>query len=524
MKKLSQRKRKWIERTVANDRSYKIVVYNRFIVCALAALLQLALFVFSLTVFNSFGWIVQLVSGVFAIAFVLYIISRNDYRPTKVSWIIFILAFPLVGAAMYFLHGNGNSTFRLKRRYEKSKAALGTLLQEPSALASETDKGRSGRLSLYLSQHGAPVYTDGEVEYFPTGKEAFESMKKALENATDFILMEYFIVAGGKMWKEILEILLAKAMKGVKIKIIYDDFGSILVLPPRYARYLEALHENIECLAFNPVSPVFSMQMNHRDHRKILVVDGKVAYTGGINIADEYIDEKKRFGYWKDTAVKVTGSSVRSFIHAFLETWKAYKDEALDGAQFLDSVKPAAPCEGCVQPFIDGPVDGEWFGETVYLDIINRAQDYLYITTPYLVLDDMLRFALMAASKRGVDVRIATPGIPDKKAVYRLTRANYGALLRAGVKIYEYTPGFLHAKSVVSDGYAVVGTINFDYRSFYHHFENAVYFSHKGAVEQVKRDFEETVAVSRERTLENVKRNFFGKVFDSFLRFVEPLM
>lgn len=524
MKKLSKKQQKWIERTVANDRSYKILVYNRFFVCALAFVAQLLIFVLSLSAFSSVGWVVELTFGVCTVAFVLYVISRDDYRPTKVSWIILILAFPLVGASAYFLYGNGNSTHRLKTRYDRASAALEKLPQDEDALKTETENGRNGQLSFYLSARGAPVYADGDVEYFPTGKAAFASMKTALENATDYVLMEYFIVAGGKMWKEILEILLRKAAQGVKIKIIYDDFGSILVLPPRYARYLESLHENVQCLAFNPVRPIFSMQTNHRDHRKILVVDGKVAYTGGMNIADEYVDEKKRFGYWKDSAVKLTGSPVRSLVYAFLQTWKAYKDADCDPAPYLDAVQPSAPCTGCIQPFIDGPTDGEWFGETVYLDMINRAKEYVYITTPYLALDDVMRLALSSAAKRGVDVRIVTPAVPDKKTVYRLTRANYGALLCAGVKIYEYTPGFIHAKNVVSDGYAVVGTINFDYRSFYHHFENAVYFSHAGAVAQVKRDFEETVAVSRERNLDNYKRNFFGKVFDSVLRFVEPLL
>ena len=524
MKKLSQRQKKWIERTVANDRSYKILVYNRFLVCALAFLVQVALFVLSLSVFGSVGWVVELAVGVCSVGFVLCLISENDYRPAKVSWIILILAFPLVGVTAYFLYGNGNSTRRLKARYAAATASLGELPQDESALKAETEKGRNGQLSSFLSARGAPVYADGDVEYFPTGKAAFLSMKTALENATDYILMEYFIVAGGKMWKETLELLLKKAAQGVKIKIIYDDFGSILLLPPRYALYLESLHENVQCLAFNPVRPVFSMQTNHRDHRKILVVDGKVAFTGGMNIADEYVDEKKRFGYWKDSAVKLTGSPVRSLVYAFLQTWKAYKDADCDSAPYLQSVQSSAPCKGCIQPFIDGPTDDEWFGETVYLDIIHRAKEYVYITTPYLVLDDAMRLALSAAAKRGVDVRIVTPAIPDKKMVYRLTRANYGALLKAGVKIYEYTPGFIHAKNVVSDGYAVVGTINFDYRSFYHHFENAVYFSHAGAIEQVKRDVEETLAVSRQRTLENYKRSGLGQIVDSLLRLIEPLL
>jgi cardiolipin synthase len=316
---------------------------------------------------------------------------------------------------------------------------------------------------------------------------------------------------------------LEKAEAGVEIKIIYDDFGSILSLPPRYAQYLESLHENIRCLAFNKVYPIFSARYNHRDHRKIFIVDGKVGFTGGVNIADEYIDEKKRFGYWKDVGIRVRGEGVRSMTKTFLETWVAWKEPNLNCAPYLDS--PLFGKTGVwITPYADSPLDDVLTSEAVYLEMINRARKHLYIATPYLVLDEGIRMALCLAAARGVDVRIITPGIPDKKAVYRLTRVNYGSLLQAGVKIYEYTPGFLHAKMTLSDGCAAVGTSNYDYRSLYLHFENMVYFRESACISSIKEDFEQMFLVSKECTLSNTKRNFLGKAVDTVLRIFEPLL
>ncbi|MBQ2740601.1 MAG: cardiolipin synthase [Clostridia bacterium] len=384
------------------------------------------------------------------------------------------------------------------------------------------ERGADG-MSALLERLGYPTYDDGDVSYYPTGKELFAAMLDALRRAEKFVLMEYFILAGGTMWRELLKLLLEKAEEGVQIKIIYDDFGSMFSLPPHYARYLEGLHENIRCLAFNKVYPIFSPSYNHRDHRKILIVDGKVGFTGGMNIADEYIDEKKRFGYWKDTGIRVRGEGVRSMTKAFLETWVALKEPQLDVSTYLQS--PAYGKTGaCIIPCADSPLDEVRTCEAVYLEMIHRAKEYLYITTPYLVLDEALRAALCLAAMRGVDVRILTPGIPDKKTVYRLTRANYGVLLRSGVRIYEYTPGFLHAKMTLSDGAAVVGTTNYDYRSLYLHFENMVYFRDESCIAAIREDFEQMFLVSKERTEADTKRRFLGKAFDTVLRIFEPLL
>lgn len=514
-KRLTKGKIKWIERTVETDRSYKAIVYNRAIASILLLLINLALTV-ALLMVSDFVWAWHWVAAALAVLAVLYLTGREQRRPTRTLWIILLLTVPLVGLSLYLLYGDGKTNVRMMGKLKRARKKLTDA--QPAIQERE-----QGEMETLLSSYGYNAYTDGDVTFYPTGKELFAAMKEALQGAKEYILMEFFILSGGKMWKELLTILLRKAEEGVKIKLIYDDFGSIFSLPPRYANYLESLHPNIECLAFNKVYPIFSASYNHRDHRKILVVDGRAAFTGGVNIADEYIDEKKRFGYWKDTGVRICGGGALGLARIFLEMWIAFKDPELDPAPYL-SGKIAQKTGEIAIPFADDPLSDARVSESVFLQMISSAKERLYITTPYLVLDETLRAALCLAAMRGVDVRIITPGIPDKKLVYRLTRANYDALLKAGVRIYEYTPGFLHAKQTLSDGSAAVGTTNYDYRSLYLHFENMLYFQGGGAVQEVERDFQELFLISKERTLADTKRNFFGRAFDTLLRIFEPLL
>ena len=529
MKKLSARKKKWIEKTVKNNRSYKIFLYNRLFIFLLSVLLQLIGYGVLLIAFaydSSIGFIVQFVVSVLVVVFLLRIISAHQRPSSKLSWIILILIFPVFGVPMYLFNGSGRPTRKMQKRIMQAKADNQKQLGE---VAVPTQTTRGDAITHYIAKSGGyPVFHDGKVTYYKSGEEVFPEMIKALKTAEKFILVEYFIIAHGKVWGEILKILLEKAEQGVQVRIIYDDFGCMVTLPPRYDEYLESLSKNIKCLAFNPVVPLFAVRMNNRDHRKMLVIDGKIAFTGGMNLADEYIGEIRRFGYWKDSAVKITGSSVQSFSRSFFYIWNAFRKDKENLQNFL---APKQAGEGeqqgefTIQPYDDCPLDAVSVGETVYVDTIDKAERYVWIFTPYLVLDDYMRASLCQASLRGVDVRIVTPGVPDKKTVYRLTRANYEILLKAGVRIYEYTPGFIHSKSMVCDDTcAVVGTINLDYRSLYHHFENAVYFSDAKAVEEVKRDCEDTFAVSQQRTLENIKRGFIGRLFDSVLRVFETLM
>ncbi|MBO7298082.1 MAG: cardiolipin synthase [Clostridia bacterium] len=527
MSKLSARKKKWIERTVANDRSYKIVLYNRFFMFLISVLLQLVGYAVLLLAFaydSTIGFTVQITVGILAIVFVLQIINQHERPSSKLNWIIIILIFPVFGVPMYLFNGGGRPTRKMKRKIERAREENAEQMGETPIPDTHS---RDGAITRYIAKCGGyPAFYDGDITYYKNGEQVFPDMIEELKKAEKFVLVEYFIIAHGKMWGEVLKLLLEKAALGVQIRIIYDDFGCMVTLPPRYDEYLESLSPNIKCLSFNNVVPFFSMRMNNRDHRKMLVVDGKVAFTGGVNLADEYIGAKRRFGYWKDSALKITGNSVRSFTQTFFYLWNAFRKDKERLENFLAPMQVAPQKDGfVVQPYDDCPLDNISVGETVYVDMIDRAQKYVWIFTPYLILDDYMRASLCQAALRGVDVRIVTPAVPDKKAVYRLTRANYGVLMKAGVRIYEYTPGFIHSKSMVSDDTcAVVGTINLDYRSLYHHFENAVYFAGSEAVLELKRDCEETFAISQECTEENTKRGVLGRLFDSVLRVFETLM
>ncbi len=531
MKKLSERKKRWIERTVANDRSYKVFLYNRFFTFLCMVLLQLVSFgiLGYLLVYHSQAALaLQITLFILELIIILSIINHHDRPSSRLNWVILILMVPVFGVPMYLMNGRGRPTRKMNKKIHAAKAEIAKTVEERYGKAEIFEpKTRGEAISRYLAVLGNyPAFRSGTVEYYESGEKMFPDMLEEIKKAEKFILVEYFIIAHGVMWSAIRKALIEKAMQGVQIRIIYDDFGCMMTLPPNYEKYMESLHENIKCMTFNTVVPLFAVRMNNRDHRKMLVIDGKVAFTGGINLADEYIAEKERFGYWKDTGLKLTGDSVRSFTQMFFYLWNAFRKEKEDvGEYLLPPCKQVENPDFCVQPYDDSPLDRLSTGEAVYVDLINRATKYVWIFTPYLILDDILRAALCQAAMRGVDVRIVTPGIPDKAMVYRLTRANYAPLMKAGVRIYEYTPGFIHAKSMLCDDEcAVVGTINLDYRSLYHHFENAVYFSGCDAVADLKRDCEETFAISRECTPENTKRSMLGRLTDSVLRVFETLL
>lgn len=546
--KMTEKKKEKVMKADESGRKYtkRKFVYNRVYTCILFAFIQLVVSLALLYfVEHQAAPLVRWIIWIVAAVFVLYLVNRTDNDASaKMKWIIMILIFPVIGMAFFLLYGEGRPTVHMKRVFNESKAANKEYLtQSAETTQAVEDCGRDGAVCKYLlNQAGYPAYNDGTVEYYPTGKSLFEEMMTALEQAERFVLIEYFIIGNGKLWDRLRAALLKKAEEGVKIYIIFDDFGSVLVLPRNYDKYLEALHPNIKCIAFNRVMPVFAIHQNSRDHRKMFVIDDKIAFTGGLNLADEYIGELVRFGDWKDSGVKVTGTAVQTFIVMFFNFWNAFKKdskislkeilgECAENEKYLAQKAQESYAEHgerkgfFIQPFDDSPLDRKSDGEVVYLDAIERASKYVYIFTPYLILPDGLRVALCHAAMRGVDVRIVTPAIPDKKMVFRMTRANYGALMEHGVKIYEYTPGFLHSKSiVVDDEFAVVGSINFDYRSLYLHFENAVYFSGCDAVKAVRKDCEETFAVSLLQTEQTIKRSWFGRLVDSILRFMDTVV
>ena len=344
-----------------------------------------------------------------------------------------------------------------------------------------------------------------------------------LEKAEKSIFLECFIVSQGKMWQGVEDILRRKAAQGVDVRLIYDDFGSLLGLPKDFVVRMERAH--IRCIPFNPVVPLLSLVMNHRDHRKIVVVDGKVAYTGGINLADEYINEITRFGYWKDAGLRIEGAAVWNFTVMFLDFWNAFRPYEQDYSAFRPQLAVLPASDGVVQPYADSPLDEEPVAETVYLDILAQAQQYVYFYTPYLAIGEEMLDALRNAAKRGVDVRLVLPGIPDKKLVFRLSRSYYLPLLRAGVRIYEYTPGFLHAKCCVSDDRAaVVGSINMDYRSMFLHFECGVLLLQNSQVLALRDDVRRTLPQCREVQCADCRTGLAGTALDSVLRLLSPLM
>lgn len=470
-------------------------ILNRIVFVVLALLIQLAWF-FLATFYLSEAFVpINVFLNLISLLVVLYIINRDSNPSVKLAWVVPILVIPLFGGITYLMFGGKSPTRKMRRKLEQSAALLEPMKPDHSALCEEIfdiDPSSGGQVR-YLSNNGFSVYNHTECKYFELGDTLFPVILDELEKAEKFIFMEFFIISEGRMWHTILDVLKRKASEGVDVRLLYDDVGSLTSLPYGYDRELEK--SGVRCIAFNTFKPVLSIVMNNRDHRKILVIDGKVGFTGGINLADEYINEKKRFGHWKDTAVMLRGEAVRSLTILFLEMWNAFRPTDSNFEQYMphfdDHDRPTS--DGYVLPYGDSPLDDEILAENVYLNIINHAKRYLYIFTPYLIIDNETITSLRLAAKRGVDVRIITPGIPDKKNVFHLTRSHYEVLIESGVKIFEYTPGFVHAKSFVCDDeIATVGTINMDYRSLYLHFECGVFFYQSSIVSEVRDDFLKT--------------------------------
>lgn len=467
------------------------------------------------------AWISAMLS-ILSILVVLFLNMKEENASYKIGWIILIMALPVFGGLFYLLFGNKRPSGFMRMRLTKSHEKIRPLVAQKREVLDrlKADDDRAYGTAKYVSKkNDYPLYEHTEVQYYPVGEEMFSDMIQEMEKARHFIYLEYFIVEEGLMWNRMLEVLSGKVREGVDVRMIYDDVGSMFLLPNDFIRKVEAA--GIKCMAFNRFRPILSVVMNHRNHRKILVVDGHTAFTGGINLADEYINEKVRFGHWKDTGIKLRGEAVRSFTLMFLEMWNAFRSDTVDPGTLpeVHPVERSFSQKGYVQPFSDSPLDDEPLGENIYIEILSQARDYVYIFTPYLIIDNELQSALCLAAKRGVDVRIVTPGIPDKKLVFRITRSNYMPLLKAGVRIYEYTPGFIHAKSFVSDDdIGVVGTINMDYRSLYLHFEcGALLYGHE-VLKDLKKDALETFGVSREIRKEDLKETAVARTFDALLR------
>lgn len=487
--------------------------------------------------FGMFRWleaymhIIYAVSILLSAVVIIYILNEPINPSFKMAWIVPVLVIPVFGVLLYIFVQMQFQTKLLARRLRMTVKATAPYLRQDQAVQEKIRKSslRSSHLIDYMKDHaGYPVYENTSVEYFPLGEDKFEALKRELKQAKRFIFMEYFIVERGLMWDSILEILEEKVKEGVEVRVMYDGMCSLMLLPYRYPRVLR--EKGIKCKMFSPVRPTLSTYQNYRDHRKIVVIDGHTAFTGGVNLADEYINKRERFGHWKDTAVMLKGDGVCSFTMMFLQMWNITEREQDDYGRFVLPKGTAGEGQGdgsgFVLPYGDSPMDGEQVGERVYLDILNQAKNYVHIMTPYLILDDEMENALCYAAKRGIDVSIIMPHIPDKKYAYLLARTYYPELIEAGVKIYEYTPGFVHAKVFSSDDEkAVVGTINLDFRSLYLHFECAAYIYRNPVVLEVEKDYQATLEKCSLITMENCKNySWLGRKIGPLMRLVAPLM
>lgn len=469
-------------------------IFSRTFIISMSIVAQFLVFFAFVSFLNEYHFIFNTIMHIISFSVIISIINRNMITEAKIPWIIITLISPLFGSVTYLVL----SEYKLSRKQKKRHH----LVVEKIKKYFEADRKNHYRITKNLEKYGGQcryilkstrqlAYDNTETQFLSDGKEFWDCLKEELKKAENYIFMEYFIIEEGVMWNGIFDILKEKAAAGVEVRLMYDDLGSVNTLDWDF--YKKIQQYGIICVKFNPFKPVISERHNNRDHRKITVIDGKTAFIGGINLADEYINVKKRFGYWKDTALYLRGNAVKSMAALFLQNYDNQTGIVENYAKYIDiDYDFSSKAKGIVQPYGDGPrpAYGDYVAENVFLNMINSAQRYIWFTTPYLIIDSKLQNALCCAAMRGVDVRIVTPHIPDKKAIFAITRSYYSRLQAGGVKIYEYTPGFLHAKQVICDDEAaIVSTINLDYRSLIHHFECGVYMINTECIPDIKRDF-----------------------------------
>ena len=510
----------------AGKRSLLQIVFGRTMI--ILVLLAIHFLLFFAALMKLTAYLPYLMGGVTVMTAVMliYILNTRDNPSQQLSWCCLVALAPVFGVMLYFFIklDLGHRIYRKidARAVESSRKYVpdqtGILQQirihEPELYG----------MAYYLDRYsGLGICPAEECRYFPVGEEMLEVMLEELEKAEKFIFVEYFIISEGVMWEKILEILQRKAAQGVEVRVMYDGTCSVFNIPYHYPKALESM--GIHCRVFSPLRPFISTHHNNRDHRKILVIDGKTAFTGGINLSDEYINYTHPYGHWKDTAIMIRGQAARSFTLMFLQMWNALEKEQ-DYASYLPPVLADTPSSGYVIPFADTPTDTERVGQTVYMQMINQARDHVYIMTPYLILDGEMLTALCQCAKRGVDIRILQPQIPDHQYADVLARRHYAELMEAGVKLYAYTPGFVHAKVFLADGMsAVVGSINLDYRSLYLHYECGAYLYKTPVIEQIRQDFAESFAISHLMTEEDLrKESIRSRVAGGVLKAVAPLM
>lgn len=504
-------------------------LFSRLALTILVLLVQFAILLFLFYYLSSLGPWIYFSMILLSVIIVIWILSKNEKPTFKMTWVLLIMLIPIFGGLFYVFWGNKRLPRNVRERSaDFSNRTLREEVRNAKILTQLCEEDEDcAAVARYIDQHaGFPLWTKTEAEYYPLGDNKFPRLVEELKKAERFIFMEYFIVEEGQVWNTVYEILKRKVKEGVKVCFMYDDMGSISTLPRGYDN--EMRKHGLKVQRFNPFHPRLSAMMNYRDHRKIAVIDGKVAFCGGDNLADEYINAIERFGHWKDTAVLIKGDAVWNLTETFLRLWNfGFKrpQDRIDISLYRPFVQSAAT-DGYVQPFSDSPLDYENVSENVLLNFITKAHRSVYLTTPYLVLDNEIQTALCLAAKNGIDVRIVVPGIPDKWYVYKVTKSYYLPLLEAGVRIYEYTPGFIHAKNaLVDDKMAIVGTINLDYRSLYFHFECGVVFYKASVIRDIQEDYLRTLSVSQEISYAMAKNTPLPeRVIRAILRVFAPLM
>lgn len=500
---------------------------SRLVFVALSVLIQLTWLLLLFVRLNKYSEVLNLISMVLTVVVVLRIYGTQGNSAFKIPWIILILALPVLGLCLYLMFGHKEATGRMRRRFKRiDPKLLAGIQQEPEVMKAleERDFGVANQCRYIQRYSQYPVYRNTDVVFYDQAKDGFEAQLEELRKAESFIFMEYHAIQEKESFGRLKEVLADRAAHGVEVRVLYDDVGSVGFIDPGFIKRMEAV--GVQCRIFNPVMPVLNLFMNNRDHRKITVIDGKVGFTGGYNLADEYFNITHPYGHWKDTGIKLVGDAVESLTVMFLEMWNAMKETDAEYGKYIIKSDYQAKGDGFVQPYADSPLDDEYVGENVYLNLIKHAKHFLYVATPYLIISDEMTRELCLAAQRGVDVRVITPGIPDKKMVYRLTRSYYNGLVQRGVRVYEYTPGFIHEKQVLCDGEAAtVGTINFDYRSLYHHFENGAFLYGCDCIRDIQKDFEETLKVSEDVTEKyRTGRRAYLRIGQCFLRLLAPLL
>lgn len=511
-------------------------IFSRYFFSALVILAELLLLFYILFFAYEYSALAILLRGVVDVVAVISLINRESNPEYKVSWLAVLMLLSPFGVVLYHMFYSrrvSSKKAKLMRDIQDSLNGFSDCGEELSTVRDTElsalracDASAAGKaFSILNGDRLAEVYRGSSSKYFPVGEDMFDSMLSDISAAQKYIFLEYFIIEEGEMWENIHTLLKEKARAGVEVRLIYDDVGCMKTLPAKYDKLL--LSEGIFARRFSPVTPRISTAHNNRNHRKILIVDGAVAYTGGVNIADEYINKKERFGHWKDGGVRISGAAVRGFLKLFLSSWDFSLGKVGDNRKYLAEAAKSESDGSFYIPFGSGPspIYARQVGKDAVSNLINQAASYVYITTPYLIIDYDLTEALAGAARRGVDVRIITPGIADKKLVKLMTKSSYLSLIDAGVRIYEYTPGFIHEKTVVSDdAYALIGTINMDYRSLVHHYEDAVWIYSASTAAEIKDAFNDTASVSAPLDKSEAKLGFFEWIIRNLLRVFAPLL